>query len=148
MQGNKKSNKIFEESEIIKNKEDIDLLISFLPKKPVNTSLLFNSNIDGDTLENFHLKVDKKSPTFIIIKSEKDRIFGGYTHNLWNIENLKISEDNNAFVFSLHNKTKYNVTNPKKAIVERKDYFQFGTCCFRINNNCTTVNNILIQYCF
>ena len=127
-------NKYFQDSNIIKNEKDSDLLISFLPNKPNKTSLLFNSLRDGDTLQSLHNKIDNISPTYMIIKTNSDRIFGGYTTHLWNIQNDKQSIDNKAFVFSLDNKKKYSIKNPEYAIVERKQYIQFGACCFRIKD--------------
>ena len=129
-------NNFFSDSDIVKNKEDIELLISFLPKKPKKTSILFNSKSDGYTIENFHNKVDNNSPTIFIIKADTNRIFGGYTEHKWNIKNDGHYKDDNAFVFSLDNKQKYAVINSEEAVVERKEYFQFGACCFKVNNNC------------
>ena len=134
-------NNFFCDSDIVKNKEDIELLVSFLPKNPKKTSILFNSKLDGYTIENFHKKADNNSPTIFIIKTDKNRVFGGYTEHIWDIKNDSHYKDNNAFVFSLDNKQKYTVINSKKAVVERKEYIQFGTCCFSINNNCNINKN-------
>lgn len=135
-------NKYFENSDIIKNENDINLLLNFLPKNPKQTSLLFNSNIDGDTLESLHNKIDNKSPTYMIIETDKKRIFGGYTTHLWSIKNNKQSYDKNAFVFSLNNKKKYNIIKYDNAIVERKSYIQFGTNCFKLLDEFTSNINI------
>ena len=135
-------NNFFCDSDIVKNKEDIDLLVSFLSKKPKKTSILFNSKLDGYTIENFHKKVDNNSPTIFIIKTATNRIFGGYTEHIWNIKNDGKFKDDNAFVFSLDNKQKYPVIDSEKAVVERKTYIQFGICCFRINNNCNNHENM------
>mgnify|MGYP002626560048 CR=1 FL=1 len=97
-------NNFFCNSDIVKNKEDIDLLISFLPKKPKKTSILFNSKLSGFTIKNFHNKVDNNSPTIMIIKADTNRIFGGYTEHKWNIKNDGRCQDDNAFVFPLDNK--------------------------------------------
>ena len=102
---------------------------------------MFNSKLDGYTIENFHKKVDNNSPTIFIIKTATNRIFGGYTEHIWNIKNDGHYKDDNAFVFSLNNKKKYTVINCEKAIVERKGYIQFGACCFSINDNCNIKEN-------
>ena len=141
-------NKYFINSDIIKQENDIDLLIKFLEKKPDRISLLFNSNIDGDSLQNFHNKVDYKSPTYIIIKTVQNRIFGGFTNHVWNVKNEGCGTDNKAFVFSLDKKKKYNIIYPESAIFENKDFFQFGCCCFKIFNNCTNKNNIELDSSF
>ena len=134
-------NNFFSDSDIVKNKKDIDLLVSFLSKKPKKTSILFNSKLDGYTIENFHKKVDNNSPTIFIIKTDTNRIFGGYTEHIWNIRNDSKFKDDNAFVFSLDNKQKYTIINSEDAVVERKAYIQFGACCFSINDNCNIKEN-------
>ena len=45
-------------------------------------------------------------------------------------------------MFSLDNKKKYKIKNISNAIVDKGKYIQFGTCCFRINNNCTEKDNL------
>ena len=135
------NNNFFQGSNII-NENDIDILINFLPKKQEKITILFNFLIHGDTIQNFHNKVSNKSPTYIIIKTKKDRIFGGYTTHVWNEKNSGIFNDDNAFVFSLDNNKKYKIKNSSNAIVDKGKYIQFGTCCFRINNNCTEKDNL------
>ena len=69
--------------------------------------------------------------------------FGGYTTSIWaNIGTLK---DENSFVFSLDKKEKYKVINKDSAIFANENYIQFGTCCFRIYNNCTSISNNYIN---
>ena len=132
----------FKGSNIINNEKDINLLIDFFPKKPSNTLILFNSLIHGDTIQQFHSKIANKTPTLIIIKTQKDKIFGGYTAHIWNEKNNDIFKDINAFVFSLNNRKKYKIKNISNAIVERETHIQFGTCCFRITNNFTQKENL------
>ena len=132
----------FKGSNIINNENDINLLIDFFPKKPSNTLILFNSLIHGDTIQQFHSKIANKTPTLIIIKTQKDKIFGGYTAHIWNEKNNDIFKDINAFVFSLNNRKKYKIKNISNAIVERETHIQFGTCCFRITNNFTQKENL------
>ena len=137
-------NDFFSNSDIVKNKEDTELLVSFLPKKPKKTSILFNSKSDGYTIKNFHKKVDNNSPTIIIIKADTNRVFGGYTEHKWNIKNDGHDKDDNAFVFSLDNKQKYDVIDSDHAVVERENYIQFGAPCFVINNNCNKTQNLSV----
>ena len=141
-------NNFFSNSDIVKKKEDIELLISFLPKKPKKTSILFNSKSDGYTIKNFHKKVDNNSPTIIIIKADTNRVFGGYTGHKWYIKNDGHYKDDNAFVFSLDNKQKYAVIDSGDAVVEREEYIQFGSPCFVINNNCNIRENNSCGYSY
>ena len=75
-------------------------------------TLLLNSNIDGDKCDTLIQKCKGKTPTLVIIKTTKDIIFGGYTTKEWN----NTQNDNQAFVFSLKTKKKYNIKKPEYAI--------------------------------
>ena len=45
--------------------------------------LIYRGSEDGFTAAVFHSKCDKKGPTFLIIKSEFGKIFGGFTDIEW-----------------------------------------------------------------
>ena len=49
--------------------------------------LIYRGSKDGFTAVVFHSKCDKMGPTLIIIKSEFELIFGGYTDIDWTSEN-------------------------------------------------------------
>ena len=132
----------FLDSDILINNDDKELVSSWIPWKLKKTELLFNSNIDGDSLEEFLEKSDGKYPTMVIIQTTKGGIFGGYTSKPWKEERI---EDNSAFVFSFYTKKKYPITNPSKAIsLNSLGYFygflQFGWGSFAISlcENCTS----------
>ena len=46
--------------------------------------LIYRGSEDGFTAAVFHKKCDQKGPTLIIIKSDKGKIFGGFTDIDWN----------------------------------------------------------------
>ena len=48
-------------------------------------------------------------------------------------------------MFSLDKREKYKVVKAKEALYCGYDFFQFGTCCFRIYNNCTSINTNYIN---
>ena len=103
--------KMFKESHII-DKDEKKLLIEWLPNKPKSINLIMNSKIDGDTSKAFQDKCGGKKPTYAIIKTKKGYKFGGYTTECWKQGQIK---DNNAFVFSLNKKKKYNILKPDYA---------------------------------
>ena len=72
----------------------------------------------------------------LFVKTTNGDIFGGYTTQLWSKSGF--SADEKSFVFSLNLKQKYKVTQKYNAIFFQDSFFQFGGCCFRICNNCTT----------
>ena len=90
-------------SEILNNKEDKKLILSWLPIKPNKITLLLNSKKDGDSCKTLIEKCKGKTPTLVIIRRTKDIIFGGYATVEWSNRQL---EDNKSFVYSL--KTKKN----------------------------------------
>ena len=103
--------RMFKGSQIL-DKDEEKLLIEWLPNKPQSINLLMNSKIDGDTTQAFKNKCGGKKPTYAIIKTKKGYKFGGYTTELWKDTQIK---DNNAFVFSLDKKKKYNILKPEYA---------------------------------
>lgn len=108
----KEEKKLIFESDIL-NKENQEMLINWLPRKPNKINLLLNSNKDGDSTTTFMNKVSGKCPTLAVIKTTNGYCFGGYTSQMWKKGGVK---DNNAFVFSIDKKKKYNIKKPEYAI--------------------------------
>ena len=101
----------FNGTNILEN-ESKKMLLDWLPRKPIKLTLLLNSNIDGDSTTTFMNKCKGKCPTLAVIKTTKGYIFGGYTTQLWKEGEVK---DQNAFVFSIDKKKKYNIKLPEHA---------------------------------
>ena len=132
-----KNNEFFEDSKIITKKEEKDLILAYLPKKPNKVTLIYDSKIYGDSAKIFHSQCDGKSPTLYIIKSQKGYKFGGYISQPWKSNN-SYTQDNEAFVFSLNLKKKYILQNPKEAFYGNPDwgpvmrggiYIDIYNCC-------------------
>ena len=70
-------------SDIIKSKEQVDLLNKWINNKKNELSLIYKGSRDGDSFDNFHKKCDNKGPTILIIESKDGEIFGGYTEKSW-----------------------------------------------------------------
>ena len=79
---NNEEKKLMIESDIL-NKEEEDLLLNWLPKKPNKITLLLNSNKDGDSTTSFMNKCNGKCPTLAIIKTTNGYTFGGYSTQIW-----------------------------------------------------------------
>ncbi len=138
----------FSKSSIITSKDE-NTILSWFDRKPSNFNLLLDSKIDGDLTSTFYQKCKNKCPTILFFKTSNGARFGGFTTQFWP-ENGS-NEDKKSFVFSLDKKEKYKVTNSKYSLYGVKDYFQFGACCFRIYNKCTSVNTNYInddKYCY
>lgn len=141
--GNNK--KLFKSNIINENEEKT--LIKWIPNanRLESTELIFDTSRDGDTVNAFKNKCKGQSPTLIIIKTTTGEIFGGYATSEWR-ENGPI-EDYNSFVFSFNPDKKYKVKNNKDALYgfTNNIIFQFGTCSFRIANNCVNDNQNYIS---
>ena len=57
-------------------------MLNLLPKK-YKIELIFRGSEDGFAAADFHKKCDEKGTTLIIIKSEHQKIFGGFTDVPW-----------------------------------------------------------------
>ena len=75
----------------------------------------------------FHQKCNDKTPTIVIIHTENNYKFGGYTEKSWSSS----SKDDNAFCFSINLKKIYNIIKGRKAIgcgngpIFYGDYYNF-----------------------
>ena len=111
----------FEDSLILKNKEDSQKLIELISKRVQlnNTKLLYRATRDGHTFKNVVDKLKNKSNLIFIYLTGNERIFGNYLKT--KLENLgnskdKYYRDENAFVFSLNNNKIYKILRPDYAI--------------------------------
>ena len=133
-------------SNIIKQKEE-KVIKSWFNTKILSAELIYDTTTDGDSLDDFRNKCYGQFPTLILIRTDMGFLFGGYATTAWK-ENGPIS-DYNSFVFSFNPDKKYNVTMPRFALygcnTQEKILFQFGSLCFRIENNCTKSGNNVIR---
>lgn len=140
----KEVEKIFPYSDILNSDEKI-FLLKLLPNWPRKINLLINSNLDGDSTEGFIQRTQNKSPTLVIIETTKGRKFGGYTTQIWKQGEIK---DNNAFVFSLVTKKKYEILKPEHAICfVLKSFWGFGynSSATVVCDNCTSTNSNFVS---
>ena len=79
--------------------------------------LIYRATENGDDSESFFKKCSNMGPTVSLIKTKEDRKFGGFTKEEWTDQKGRIKlRDENAFLFSLDNKSKYDVVKPDIAI--------------------------------
>ena len=128
------NNFMFDKSNIIK-KDEQDLILSWLEKKPKKFELLLDSTIDGDSISTFFNKCGKKCPIIVFIKTINGYRFGGYTSQIWPLSG-KYGKDDKSFLFSLDLKSKYKCIKSEKALFSSYYFFSFGNNIF-IYNNCT-----------
>ena len=133
-------------SNIIKHKEE-QIIKSWFNTKILSAELIYDTGRDGDSIEDFKNKCFGQFPTLVIIRTDMGFMFGGYATTAWK-ENGPLT-DYNSFVFSFNPDKKYNVLMPRFAlfgcIPKEKVLFQFGSLCFRIEDNCTKSGNNVIR---
>ena len=92
-------------------------------KKEIKFKSIFKMSENGTTSDDFHKYCDNKGPTLILIKTTKNKIFGGFTPLNWKNKGFWIKDSNkHTFIFSLNLKKKYNM------LTENSD----GIFCFDI----------------
>ena len=119
--------KYINKSEIMKSDEKNMLykeIENKMNKKIKEIKKLYQATIDDGDPINFHLKCDNIPNTLILIKSEDNRRFGGFTPIPWKSEGDYWIKDpeNKTFIFSLDNKKIYYLKSIKDyAIYHNKD---------------------------
>jgi len=85
----------------------------YFNKNISNFELLYQASIDGYGEKNFHEKCDGKNNTIVLVITDNNRIFGGFTELEWNDYGYK--EGSKGFIFSIndnkiyYNKSKYQI---------------------------------------
>ena len=88
-------------------------------KKIKEINKLYQATKDGGDPVNFHLKCDNIPNTLVLIISEGNRRFGGFTPISWKSiggNNWIKDSENKTFVFSLDNKKIYYLKDINKAV--------------------------------
>ena len=86
------------------NKDEIKMLIGWLPKLPKKILKLYDTSKDITNVGTFHQKCDKKGETLVLIRNDTRSRFGGYTSKSWDWTIMNYVEDSDAFIFSLNMK--------------------------------------------
>ena len=103
---------------IIHKYAEIDDVISKIQDillKGVKFSLVYKAFDVGDRAKTFHEKCDKLDMSLVLIETDKDVRFGGFTMKSWEGNNIK-KKDNNAFVFSLETNSIFDIIKNEPAI--------------------------------
>ena len=90
-------------SNIIKNNEEKRLLFEAISNQTYNLSLksLYNSEIDGENVEKLKQAYLAKNDIIILVKTKKNKRFGGYVHEAFQISGGFEQSDKKAFLFNL-----------------------------------------------
>ena len=99
--------------------------------------LVYRGTRDGWTADNIHQRIDAQGPTVTLVKTNKGKIFGGFTTASWD-KSSGYKSDTESFVFSVDLSAKYPVdkNQTQKAICCHSSYGpNFGYCFFYVNAN-------------
>ena len=138
------NNNIFDSKIINNDRDKKETIINWIKQKTnkniINLEKIFVMSINGSASKDFHKYCDNKGPTLTIVKTTKNKIFGGFTPLNWDNSGSKIDIDNQTFIFSLNLMKKYDMINIKKqAIYCRTGYGPyFGGKDFSIEYNMKT----------
>ncbi len=104
-------------SDIITDIKELDVINKKLLRQNKRTvyTLIYKATRDGDKSEIFHTMCDSYQNTVVLIKTSKGRIFGGFTHEKWEGDDIN-KIDNRAFLFSVDRQKVYTVQKNEEAI--------------------------------
>ena len=94
---------------------------NFINKK-LKMKLLYRVSRDGDSSSTFHQKCDNIKDTVTLVKTKNNLIFGGYTNQTWNGDNIYKKDDNKKTIYSIYCNKGYGPC--------------FGDAIFWIYDNC------------
>ena len=107
-------------SEIIKNFEEFNLIITSLPGYNKfddfpSSQIIFQSSLDGDSAKKFHKFCDGEPNILVIVESNDGGRFGGYT-KLGFSSDGEIKYDDTSFLFSLDKMKVFKVKKRERTI--------------------------------
>ena len=113
---------LFEDSKILLDSKSKIFLKKCLYKIPnFKTNLIYSAKIHGDTIEAFNSKCNEMANTLTIIKTNNDKIIGGYFKKPLYVKDDYYDPD--CFLFSVTSEEKYDV-DPNGS---KKNYSFYGT---------------------
>jgi len=143
-----KEENVFEmnKSYIIKDIEKKRILKKWISEngKIKNINLLYRATEDGDSSKSFFNKCGNKGATISLIKTKKNRIFGGFTNAEWTDKKGSIKlYDKTAFLFSLDTMEKFKILKPELSIGCIPN-----ECLLIYGNNCDGAGLYIYDNCF
>ena len=107
-------------------------------KNKFNIELIFQMSKNGSSSDDFHKICDNQGPTLILIKTSKNKIFGGFTPLNWlKTGKHPFDKDNQTFIFSLNIMKKFDMRNPNQYAIKYNSSYgpNFGDCDIKLNKN-------------
>lgn len=116
----------------------------------VKFSLLYKASKDTFSSYTMHAKIDNQGPTICLIKSEFNKVFGGYCEIDWKPDGAWKS-DPKAFIYSITQKTKHEqYQNKDQALYHANSFmlwFGYDILLYdQCNNNSSSYSNFGTTY--
>ena len=114
----------FMNSNIIKNdvkgqNSIVNWIKEKIRKNDIQLKLIFKMTEHGTNGKSFHNYCDNKGPTLTLIKTNKNKIFGGFTPLNWeNDGKTKFDKSNQTFIFSLNLNKKFDMISTNKRAIQ------------------------------
>ena len=110
------------DSKIITKATQLETLSSWIDSYKIQFKLLYRASKDGFNAEAFHSKCNAITGlgAVVLIKDEMDVVFGGFTKGEWDFNGIK--PDQEAFVFNVNDKKKFNISFSETAIASFGEY--------------------------
>ena len=91
--------------------EEINKFKKFIfPDRSFDSELKYRMTRDGNSFKVFHKLCDNVAPNLMLVKDDKENIFGGFTYVSWEDMDLK-KKDTESFLFSVTKNKKYPAKN-------------------------------------
>jgi len=136
------NNNFYKLSSIINDKNDFDLINKWIEeainKNQIKYELIFKMSENGTKSSDFHEYCDNKGPTLTLVKTTKNKIFGGFTPLNWSLEGGFLNDLSNlTFIFSLNQKKKYKMINKNGYGIACSNNIgpKFGCCDFGLKQD-------------
>ena len=106
------------------NRESEDIIRDWInPNKNISFNLIYRMTRDGTSLNDFHKLCDNKGSTLLLIETDKNYKFGGYTPlDYENSEKYRTKTDESTFLFSLNKLEKFTKIKNGKSLSVYYDY--------------------------
>ena len=103
--------------EIIKSQKELEFLTQRISQnnRSLTLNLIYKASVDYDKAEVFHFKCDQAQNSLVLIETDNNLRFGGFTTCSWS-GNCELKNDENAFIFSFNKFKIYDIIPGEKAI--------------------------------
>ena len=108
--------------------------------KKLTFKMIYSAKANGDTSIKFHEFCDNTNNTLVLVRTDTNNIFGGFTSKTWNSMELGRKKDQRSFLFSIN---KQKIYSPLLDDLNNQRYHVFcsdtdGPCfyAFSIENSC------------